>query len=204
METSSLTSGLRHRINPTKPSMPPSVTLLTISTLRFCRNIPTTFCSSFSFKASGEVLVLVELPNPSSRASSSIAGDNRGLGVLDGDPSAPLSPLGGRNLGAGNPFKKCSSSASDPLSLFVDSRPPSDTIARLSCASLSVLAAERNGRFRGGIAENFSEGLANSDFCLRYGCGDRDNRRTASSRWVLACDEGSGGLSCSAIAGWRQ
>ena len=67
----------------------------------------------------------------------------------DNDPSAPLRPFGGRSLGAGNPFKKCSSSASVPLSLVVDSRCCSDTGAWLSRSSSALLPALEKDLFEG-------------------------------------------------------
>lgn len=146
-ETSSLTSGLKHRIIPTKPSMLLSVTLLTISILRPCRNDSTAFRTSLSFRSSCDKALLMELWSLPYPTSSTIAEDNRGVDVPDRDPSIPLKPLGGRNLGAGSPFKKCSSSASVPLSLFVDSRYRSEIVVWLSCSSSSWIPAGQNAIF---------------------------------------------------------
>jgi hypothetical protein len=125
------------------------------------------------------MLVFLEPPI----TSSIIAGVNRGLDVSDTDPSRPLNPLCGRSFGAGSPFKQCSSSASVPLSLFVDSRCLSGDRLCPSCSSSSVFCVERNGdRVGGALGPNLSEAWDSSNFCLWYGWGDLDRRLRASSR----------------------
>lgn len=53
-----------------------------------------------------------------SRPSSSMAfGESRGVDVPESGSFLPRNPLCNRVLGAGNPLRKCSSSASVPLSL---------------------------------------------------------------------------------------
>jgi hypothetical protein len=55
--------------------------------------------------------------SPLVRSSSQMAGDAGGVEDPESGSLRPRSPLWGFHLGAGRPFRKCSSSASVPLSL---------------------------------------------------------------------------------------
>jgi hypothetical protein len=118
----SLTSEWRHNRHATNPRRAVSDTLLIISIflLRWAFSVAFSVISSFKPR-----VYVDEYLDPYSsnfvESVSCIAGDGKGLDDAEIVPSIPLSPLCGRLLGAGNPFKKCSSSASVPLSLGVDS-----------------------------------------------------------------------------------
>jgi hypothetical protein len=174
------------RANTMPPSVARRITILfrrmTSKTSRGSAMSSTT--EAFSFKPA---------PSP-----SCVTGENSGVEVPDNDSLSPLNPLCGAVLGAGSPFQKCSSSASDPLSLdcVVESLSTGGYAEgdRKSPPSSSdfVVRAEPFRKVK------VSEGWGRSKLWWWYGWGDRERRRRRcfSSESRASCDSG---LRCSVM-----
>lgn len=112
--------------------MPASVVMMPASMAR-CTRIFLRRMTSGKMALSSDFLPLCDVRRlVGGTGSCKTAGDKSGVEVPDMTSFRPLNPLWGRSFGGGRPLRKCSSSASVPLSLAgVDSlekvgRPDSD------------------------------------------------------------------------------
>ena len=107
-------------------------------------------------------------------SASHTEGESNGVEVPESGSFLPLNPLCDRALGAGSTLRKCSSSASVPLSLVRgESRAKAGNGREEVASESSAILSPSPIVIRGPVMR--PEGSRSSVFNLWYGCGERDN-----------------------------